>query len=238
MLLIKKKYKPVDKGGVLLPGGPAWSALRRHIVPAGSTPTLPGLQQQLVIVEGDQDQRAVARAVNTVVYVCDGTRVLKPHVLSELQMLPQLGYKLVVLTDPDERGRELRLYLDDVIGPVVHAFVPEAAAASAVDGLVHEAGNRGIEHVVPAGVQEALAHAKLSYGKGRQVWSLERLQEMQLANAYDGSATAVKGRGGAADRRRRLCAMLGLGRCSAAQLVVVLNRFFDEADVEPLVERL
>jgi hypothetical protein len=153
-------------------------------------------------------------------------------------MLPQLGYELVVLTDPDERGRELRLYLDDVIGPVVHAFVPEPAAVAAVDGLVHEAGNRGIEHVVPAGVQLALAHAKMSYGKGRQVWTIERLQQLQLANAFDASASAAKGKGGAADRRRLLCAMLGLGRCTAAQLVAVLNRFFDEADVVPLVARL
>eukprot|EP00878_Enallax_costatus_P015273 GHUV01015992.1.p1 GENE.GHUV01015992.1~~GHUV01015992.1.p1 ORF type:complete len:395 (+),score=115.46 GHUV01015992.1:409-1593(+) len=59
----KKQYTPVYKGGLALPGGPAWSSLRRHIVAAGNTEGLPTLDC-IVLVEGDQDQRAVARAVN------------------------------------------------------------------------------------------------------------------------------------------------------------------------------
>lgn len=102
-------------------------------------------------------------------YVCDGTRVLKDHVRPELAMLQQLGRPLVVLTDPDERGRELRLHLEAAIGPLSHAFVPEPAAAAQQDGLVHAAGNRGVEHVVPTGVQRALAAARQSYPAGRQV---------------------------------------------------------------------
>jgi hypothetical protein len=59
----KKQYKPVYKGDLALPGGPSWSALRRHVVAAGSQAGLPTLDS-IILVEGDQDQRAVARAVN------------------------------------------------------------------------------------------------------------------------------------------------------------------------------
>jgi hypothetical protein len=59
----KKQYKPVYKGDLALPGGPGWSALRRHVVAAGSQAGLPTLGS-IILVEGDQDQRAVARAVN------------------------------------------------------------------------------------------------------------------------------------------------------------------------------
>ena len=64
------------------------------------------------------------------------------HSAPELQMLQQLGRQLVVLTDPDERGRELRLHLDDIMGPLHHAFVPEQQGTAERDGPVHAAGNR------------------------------------------------------------------------------------------------
>ncbi|KAF6250726.1 hypothetical protein COO60DRAFT_1465019 [Scenedesmus sp. NREL 46B-D3] len=203
----------------------------------GSEAGLPTLDS-IVLVEGDQDQRAVARAVNAPVYVCDGTRVLKEHVKPELAMLQQLGRPLVVLTDPDERGRELRLHLEAAMGPLLHAFVPEPAAAALVDGPVHGVGNRGIEHVVPVGVQQALKGARLSFAADRQVWGMERLRELRLANAYDDADGVVHGPGGAADRRRQLCALLGLGRCSGAQLLTALNRFFDEETVMAALAQL
>lgn len=41
--------------------------------------------------------------------MCDGTRAFKEHAQLELKALPGLGRQLVVLTDPDERGRWARL---------------------------------------------------------------------------------------------------------------------------------
>lgn len=49
--------------------------------------------------------RLLHACVAVQVYICDGTRVLKGHVKAELEMLKLLGRPLVVLTDPDERGR-------------------------------------------------------------------------------------------------------------------------------------
>jgi 5S rRNA maturation endonuclease (ribonuclease M5) len=169
------------------------------------------------------------------VYVCDGTRALRDHVRPELELLQQLGRTLVVLTDPDERGRELRIHLDDAIGPLHHAFVPEQQGSSSTDGPVHAAGNRGIEHVVPVGVQLALSRAAPSWPKDRAVWSLEDLQALQLCNAFDAGVEALVG---AAARRRQLCALLGLGRCTAGQLVVVLNRFFSEEQLAAALQQL
>lgn len=173
------------------------------------------------------------------VYVCDGTRALKDHVRPELAMLQQLGRTLVVLTDPDERGRELRCHLDDIMGPLHHAFVPEQQGTSDRNGPVHAAGNRGIEHVVPVGVQQALAAAAPSWPKERAVWGLEDLHRLNLANAYDaGHEGVVRGPGGAAARRRQLCALLGLGRCTAAQLLSALNRFFSEEQLQAALQQL
>jgi hypothetical protein len=54
---------PVLKGDLALPGGPRWSALRRHVHGAGADPRLASIRA-VVIVEGTQDQLAVAKAVN------------------------------------------------------------------------------------------------------------------------------------------------------------------------------
>jgi 5S rRNA maturation endonuclease (ribonuclease M5) len=150
--------------------------------------------------------------------------VLKPHVLSELQALPHLGRELVVLTDPDERGRELRTYLDETIGPLKHAFVPEASATSTSDGQIHAAGNRGIEHVVPEGVQTALEEAVCSF-RGRQEFSAAELQDKRLLNAFDQGKGVPDPEQGVAARRRKLCAYLGLGSCRGKELLAALNRY-------------
>jgi hypothetical protein len=73
-----KAYKAVPKGDLLLPGGPAWSGLRRHVVAAGSDPSLPTLDC-IVVVEGDNDQQAVCRAVNTHVSTARHTRDEQPR---------------------------------------------------------------------------------------------------------------------------------------------------------------
>ena len=63
---IPKQYKAVLKGDLSLPGGPLWSPLRRHVMAAGQDPMLPTLKC-IILVEGDEDHRAVARAVNATV---------------------------------------------------------------------------------------------------------------------------------------------------------------------------
>ncbi len=213
-------------------------------------------------------------------YVCDGTRVLRAHATAELEALAALGRPLVVLTDPDERGRQLRGHLDSVLAPalaardppgpaLLHAFVPEASAMSVLAGPVHAAGNRGIEHAVPKVLVTALRGAAPSHGGARAVWDLRRLQELRLARPFDGGGVIGRGGGGGGDdddddegeedgsstavagpgeggsdyerttcpgdepraRRRRLCALLGLGRCTGSQLAAALNQYFSEERV-------
>ena len=140
--------------------------------------------------------------------------MLRPHVQPELEALSRLGRSLVILTDPDERGRELRSHLDAVLAPLLaaarppgrllHAFVPEASAmqASDADSAMHSAGNRGIEHAVPQVLLVALRAAAPSYGPGRAEWDLRRLQELRLARPFDGGGALssdgdeIAGRGG------------------------------------------
>jgi hypothetical protein len=78
----------VLKGDLQLPGGPHWSSLRRHISAAGADPSLPSLPH-LIIVEGDQDQRAVARAVNAPVR--EGRMVTQVRTCSNVVLFPEVA---------------------------------------------------------------------------------------------------------------------------------------------------
>ena len=197
-------------------------------------------------------------------YVCDGTRAMRPHARPELDVLAAIAaaatatagapttvtvvppqprpVDLVVLTDPDERGRELRAFLDEAFAAsgarARHAFVAEADATKGDDddgnGGNHAAGNRGIEHAAPSAVRAALAAARPSYAADRRAFTPEWARERGLAGAFDGGAP--QDNGDAARRRRALCARMGLGRCSVAQLLSALNRYFDEAAVEAAIE--
>jgi 5S rRNA maturation endonuclease (ribonuclease M5) len=158
--------------------------------------------------------------------------------------VPQQPHKveLIVLTDPDERGRELRAFLDAAFAAAGararHAFVPEAAAtktAAAAAGGNHDVGNRGIEHAPPKAVKAALDVARPSHPTGRKAFTPEWARERGLAGAFEG---APHDGGDAARRRRDLCRALGLGQCSSAQMLSALNRYFDEDVVESAIEKL
>jgi len=178
-------------GELQLPGGPQWSGLRRRVWQRSDRPGLPRVDA-LIIVEGEADARALGDAVSAPAYVLQGTRARSgPHASAELAALPALGLPIVVLTDPDEEGRSLRLLVDEAIGPVGHAFLPEAAALSeAADGR-HAAGNRGVEHAAPAALAAALAAAAPSFGPARRAFSREDLHAMGLMNKARGRAAGA-----------------------------------------------
>jgi 5S rRNA maturation endonuclease (ribonuclease M5) len=210
---------PVLKGDLELPGGAAWLPLRRQVRARALDPGLP-LVDALVIVEGDADYGALARAVSAPCYVCDGTRLFRGFAEREVLALARLGKELVVLTDPDERGLEMRLHLEGLLGPLRHAFVPANEATSSRGSYRHEEGNRGVEHAAPGAIRAALGCAAASFGEGRREFSMQDLVEAQLVSLME--QAGVKN---AAFKRQVFCGMLGVGSCNGKKLLRVLNRF-------------
>lgn len=127
--------------------------------------------------------------------------------------------------------------MDDLIGPLHHAFLSEAEAtkteAQAGSGG-HDVGNRGVENAAAEAIAVALGDSVFrSFGAGREEFTPEWAQSAGLMNAWDEGPGA-----GAAARRRQLCAALGLGHCSGAQLLAALNRYFTMEQVVDELEAL
>mmetsp|Transcript_13734 Transcript_13734/g.29527 ORF Transcript_13734/g.29527 Transcript_13734/m.29527 type:complete len:423 (-) Transcript_13734:93-1361(-) len=229
-----KQYAPVYKGHVALPGGPNWSKFRQHFTapPDNADPSLPATKT-IIVVEGDTDRMAVHRAVRAVVYVCAGSLVKSKAAAHELQALRQLGHDLLVLTDPDVHGRELRVFLDDALGPgIKHAFLPAAQATSTRANKRHEAGSIGVENAAPQAIRRCLVAAHPSFGPGRQEFTAHELIQLGLANTFDNKVS------GARLRRELVCSALGLDSCTAGALVSSLNRFFTREQFERAVMSL
>jgi hypothetical protein len=121
-----------------------------------------------------------------------------------------------------------------LIGPLHHAHLSEAEATSSAATASHAAGNRGVEHAPPRAILGALEAAVSSFGASRRQFDPEWAQGVGLSSAFD---AGEEGRG-SGERRRALCARLGLGRCTGAQLLAALNRYFSLEQVEEALEEV
>ncbi|KAG1656261.1 hypothetical protein FOA52_011909 [Chlamydomonas sp. UWO 241] len=227
-----------------------WERFRSHILPAPGTPGLPALDA-IVVVEGVTDANAVHAALNATVFVCDGDKIRADAGARELAALAALNRNVIILTDPDREGRDIRAHVSQALcaaaeaaarvisAPgeggyirfVWHAFVPVAAATSVVDNSRHEAGNAGVEYAAPAAIAAAIKSARPTYPPGRAVFCQEKLERWGLVNSFDAKLT-----NGAKRRRELFGNALGVGTNSGSSLVKILNRFFSEEEALAAME--
>ncbi|KAL6756953.1 hypothetical protein V8C86DRAFT_2612356 [Haematococcus lacustris] len=212
------------------------SGRRSGYWPASKQPGLPSLAQ-LIIVEGLTDCQAVQRAANVAVYVCDGSMIKSQLAVGDLDKLRRWPHGLVVLTDPDQPGRMLRMYLDDVLGqqgmPLVHAFLPASLAVSTTANSRHDIGSIGVENASSAAILASLQSASPSYPATRKEFSAQELQERGFVNSFDAKQT-----NGAKLRRRLLCAALGIDDCTGGSLITTCNRYFSRAQLEAAIDQV
>ena len=109
----------------------------------------------LIVVEGSNDQRAVERAVAP----RRGCRILKGSydaaaghydvpdvVIAKLAAAANDGARVVVLTDSDVAGRQMRGVVVREVPSALHAFLGTHLSSAKTDTATHKAGNVGVEH--------------------------------------------------------------------------------------------
>jgi len=212
----------------------------------------------VVVVEGTNDVRAVTAAVRPL----GGTMILKGsynnkmghyNVPSEVMALVAAavekappGGAVIVLTDSDTAGRQLRSRIVQDVPGCLHAFIGAHESSAAEETRYHRAGNVGVEHARPDVIRRALAAARPSSSSGgqagitRDVFQREQLAEWGLCGPMGESAPDPKWKrfGGVAARRRLIGEYLGVGDCDAKQLIRQMNLFFTEEEVAAAVASL
>lgn len=106
--------------------------------------------QEIVVVEGIHDKQAVLSAVTADVWVIGGNRIAR-RFLEELRRA-SLHRGIIVLTDPDGPGEEIRRRIEQAVPNCRHASLSRADAKGK-QGI-------GVEHARPDAIRSALFAAR------------------------------------------------------------------------------
>ena len=208
----------------------------------------------LIVVEGSNDQRAVERAVAP----RRGCRILKGSydaaaghydvpdvVIAKIAAAANDGARVVVLTDSDVAGRQMRGVVVREVPSALHAFLGTHLSSAKTDTATHKAGNVGVEHASVEEIRTAVAQARPaasaggSAGVSRREFDRADLEKWGLCGPPVGAPDPKwSAFGGVTERRRLVGEYLGVGDCDAKQLVRQLNLFFTREEADAAIEAL
>lgn len=160
--------------------------------------------KEIIIVEGRDDQAAIRRALNADTIATHGFGIT-----TETWSLMEKAYNergIIIFTDPDFSGEEIRKKLNARFPEAKNAFLGREEATKNKD--------IGIENASPSSIIGALEQAKCTLMERRMEFTNEDLLSHQLA-----------GVAGAAERRAELGKKLGIGYGNAATFLKKLNQF-------------
>lgn len=160
--------------------------------------------REVIVVEGPSDVSAVRQAVDAEL-IATGGFGLDAEILQRIRVARERR-GVVVLTDPDHAGEQIRRRVEAGAGPCKHAWIPRADCTR--DGDV------GVENARPEVIRAALSSARVGVIEVVVLFTTADLLRHRLTGVRD-----------AAERRAALGRALGIGRSSAAQLLRRLNHY-------------
>jgi len=160
--------------------------------------------QETIVVEGYHDARAVKAAVEAEIIITSGFGI-REETFRRVAWAQAHG-GVIVLTDPDHAGEQIRKRLTDRVPGIRHAWI------SRRDGL--KEGDVGVENATADVILEALTKARIAERHPGPGHTQQAMARWGLSGCAD-----------AAQRRDRLGAALGIGYGNAKQLLHRLNHY-------------
>ena len=159
--------------------------------------------REVIVVEGKDDEAAVKRAVEAQVLITHGFGISG----KTWKMIEEAYHRcgIIILTDPDHAGENIRRKLAERFPEAKHAFISR------------EAGTRdddiGVENASPESIRRALEKVRTE----RETPSPFTMADMVGLGLSAGE--------GAADRRSRLGEILGIGYANTKTFLNRLNHY-------------
>ena len=166
---------------------------------------------QAIVVEGRDDVRAVQAACDALIIATHGYGISK-----ETWQVIEKAYEekgIIIFTDPDHAGREIRKKLEDKFPGAWHAHLDREDARDGED--------IGIENATPEAIAEALSKAISLSDSDRG----EDEPDKEYASMQDLSELGLAGADGATERRAAVCKVLGIGYSNASTMIKKLKGF-------------
>lgn len=171
---------------------------------------------QAIIVEGRDDVTAVSEAVDALIIPTHGFGITAETWGVIAKAYEEKG--LIILTDPDHAGEEIRRKLTEKFPDSIQAYVARREATTA--------GDIGIENAEPKAIAEALQKALERSGKGPKSADKEAgRSDIVFADMSDLRDLGLAGTEGSAEFRAEVARALGIGYGNAGAFIKKLKGF-------------
>ena len=161
---------------------------------------------EIIIVEGRDDTAAIRRSVDAVTIETHGYGI-RPSTWDVIDKA-YASKGIIIFTDPDTAGEQIRRRLADRYPDAKHAFLDQ--------GLAVKDGDIGIENASPEAILDALEKARCSDFASEDGGAFTRA---------DLFGWGLDGTPGASERRSLVAAQLGIGMCTSKTFLHRLNHF-------------
>ena len=175
--------------------------------------------KELIVVEGADDVAAVKKAVQAEVLPVHGFAVRSGETLDKIRFASQ-RVGVIVLTDPDYAGRQIRETIEKAVPNVKHAYI------SRKEGT--RGDNIGVENATSEVIRAALKKARYKMVEKREEFTLQDMDYYGLS-----------GDAGSRDLRRNLGDRLRIGYGNTKQFLARLNHYgISREELESLIREL
>ncbi len=188
---------------------------------------------EVIVVEGKYDAVALESLVEGLIITTGGFSVFADAEKKEL--IKRLGKKrgLLILTDSDKAGFQIRNYIEKIAkGCVIkHAYIPAVEGKEKRKNEASKEGTLGVEGLSPQVILKALKDANVD----AQTIDKEKMQ-VTPTDLYE---WGISGTPHSAQKRRDLLKQLDLPpRLSKRALCQVLSTLYDKDELQALMEKL
>ena len=167
-----------------------------------------------IVVEGRDDADAVSRACDALIIPTHGFGITAETWSVIAKAHEEKG--LIILTDPDHAGEEIRRRLSERFPGSVQCYLARE------DALRDE--DIGVENASPEAIGKALLRALSLHGSSAEGTAAESRPFREVTTA-DLAELGLTGADGASQRRAAVCRDLGIGCCNGKALLTRLRGF-------------
>ncbi len=181
-----------------------------------------------VIVEGKYDKIKLDSILDATVIATDGFGIYKSEEKQALLRALASKEKVIVLTDPDGAGLQIRAFLSSVLPKekLIHLYVPEKQGKERRKTAPSAQGLLGVEGIDADVIRELFAPFTVDADEAS-------LRPVTKADLF---ADGLSGGAGSVGRRRELCLKLGLpANISANALLDIINLLYGYGRYKELI---
>ena len=192
--------------------------------------------KEAIVVEGTYDKIKLSSFIDGVIFVTGGFSIINNTKKSETLKTIAEKMGVVILTDSDSAGFQIRNYVKQLIPDekIKHAYIPEIAGKEKRKKIAGKEGLLGVEGILPEIIIKALKDAGCEIDGNSSV-----PKETTPITKTDLYLLGLSGTDNSAKKRQALLNLLGLpSKISSNMLLSVLSRMLTKDELINLLDEI